>query len=219
MSYPVIVEQITGPDFEWSYGSGVCTFTVGHNRVEFDPFPGYGHNRQLAAETAGHLVEVWPPGSPVTYWLPELEHTTRTNAFAHRAFNYTAEGRPDTWHAHVMLSGKRTPIHPAMTRFLTAHEYGHHVEYWLEAMRGLDPGDVRTDYAAMRGLDVIDASGGHWHHAAAEVFADDFRTVIAGVELEHWPHPGVDRPGPEILDWWASARTDWLDHLHPLETT
>ncbi len=96
-----------------------------------------------------------------------------------------------------------------MTRYLVAHEYGHHVEYQLSIARGArhahDPA-LMEEYAKLRGLpeQVHDGSGGRWHDSAHEVFACDFRVLVARVEMEFWPHPGV--PGPAerfgLGRWW-----------------
>src|SRR5215213_6319894 len=40
---------------------------------------------------------------------------------------------------------------------------------------------------------VSRASGGTWHSRPQEIFACDFRILVAGFELEFWPHPGIPR--------------------------
>lgn len=206
--------------FEWSLGDGSCAFhlnDVDHLRVDVDPFPGYHHDPSLVADLADQVSGIWPApaGCEVHYWLPDREVVGRAMAFAVREHL-----EDDQWHAHIVLSGKRTPPHPAVARFLVAHEYGHHAEWFLARARGLEDNDLRLDYAAMRGIDPVRASGGRWHLAVGEIIADDFRLLLAGVEGEHWPHPGIDRPGPREADWWAEALLDWQAFLNyrPLGT-
>lgn len=211
MTHQLAIRTFVPESYCWSIGDSSCTFQISdHRPVDVDPFPGYAHDHLLVADVAEQVMDVWPPGGPLTLWLPDREHISRTNGFAERVFDIPASD--DRWSAHIVLSGKRTPIHPAMSRFLVPHEYAHHVEWWLEQMRGLDPYDLRSDYAAMRGLQELYAAGGHWHDAAGEVLADDFRILICGIEMEHWPHPGIERPGGEVGAWWSDALAEWLTY-------
>lgn len=204
------VRALAGQDaYEWTF-QGECLFDLGSDSavVQLDGFPGYAHDPDLVYEVAARVLEVWPAGSELVYWCPDRESLYRTNAFAQRLFS----GRT-SWTAHIVLSGKRTPLHPAVTRFLVAHELGHHVEWWIERARGYEEGEVRLEYAALRGIEPRRASGGRWHDAIGEIFADDFRLLIAGIEMEHWPHPGIDRPGAAEAAWWADAHAEWLRHM------
>jgi hypothetical protein len=105
------------------------------------------------------------------------------------------------------LFGKRTPIHPATTRALVAHEYGHAVDRAIASKRfsGSQPTTkLREEYAAIRKLPKRDYYGpGTWHEMPAELVANDFRWLVMGIEREFWPHnvPTPDQV-PEIVDWW-----------------
>lgn len=116
----------------------------------------------------------------------------------------------------IVFSGKRIPPHPALTRYLVGHEYGHQGERMINVARG---GEQSARYAFMgayaqvRGLDadsVHDGSGGRWHDSAIEVLACDFRILACDVETDFWPHPRV--PRPEEVDglagWWKEAIAD-----------
>lgn len=212
LDHHLLVHALAGEAaYDWSFADGGCSFDLGrpHAMVRLDGFPGYAHDPALVHSTAAQVLEVWPPAGDLTYWLPDREVVGRANGFAERLWS---DGRSN-WSAHIVLSGKRTPLHPGMTRFLVAHELGHHVEWWLERARGLEEDEIRQDYCALRGLEYHRATGGRWHSAIGEIFADDFRLLVAGVELEHWPHPGIERPGPAEVDWWAEALADWTHHL------
>ena len=52
----------------------------------------------------------------------------------------------------ICLAGKRIPPHPAMTRYLMGHEYGHGVFYHLARLRGFeqDSEGLRKLYQALR---------------------------------------------------------------------
>jgi hypothetical protein len=143
------------------------------------------------------------------------ECTSRTNGWAEVDHRYYDDDcakpccadKTVKWDGIIVLAGKRIPPHPAMTRYLVAHEYGHHVEYELLHRRGLDPGDsvVRDEYARMRGCPDVNYGGGTWHKSPGELLANDFRIVVAGVEPEFWPHPGFTHPLEDALvqRWWA----------------
>lgn len=181
--------------------------------LNVDPFPGYAHDTGVVAETFAHVKEACQlDPSPIIYVLC-FEPPARTNGWAESQNAYVGEDREYTPVAgRIVLAGKRIPPHPAVTRYLVAHEYGHHVEYQLLRRRGLEPGDdtVRREYAEMRGCtDSLELpySGGYWHASVGELFANDFRLLIAGVEPEFWPHPGFPRPHEVdgLAEWWVEA--------------
>lgn len=97
-----------------------------------------------------------------------------------------------------------------MTRYLVAHEYGHHVEYALLAGRGHQQHDdsVRAEYRKLRGIDYQPYYGGRtWHLTDGELLANDFRCIVAGVETEFYPHPGFKPPSslPKVKRWWQAV--------------
>lgn len=190
-------------DLDWSFRAAPA-FHLGRQRTSaIDPFPAYGHDRRLVEYTAARLDGAMPIAWPVTFWIGDREEETRTNGWS----QYDVDRVGETWlivAGHVFLAGKRIPPHPAVTRYLVAHEYGHHVEWWLEHVMGLERDSMQQEYVKMRGLRKPRSYGGHWHRTPGEVFADDFRVLVGRVEEEFWPHPGVERPERlvHVRRWW-----------------
>lgn len=210
------VVPLTESDLCWDFGRDEPYVLTGdRTRTYVDPFPAYAHSAALV-ETALAAVEavVDVDSKPTIYSLPrETEH--RTNGWATRSWIYDKEAEEwngKKWVGSIVLSGKRIPPHPAMTRYLVAHEYGHHVEWEIERRRGIKGSEehnrIRNEYAALRGCDPdLHYGGGTWHASAGELLANDFRILIAEVEPEFWPHPGFARPEdlPEVRRWWDEA--------------
>jgi hypothetical protein len=182
----------------------------------FDPFPAYPHQRAAAEETVAHAQRCCPPLWDVDCYLTDREEVARSNGHSnvHEDQEYVdGEWVKKTPTGLILLSGKRIPPHPAMTRYLIGHEYGHNVAFMLNHIRGakhLHDDDLYRDYAATRGLPddcVHHGEGGNWHTSAAEIFACDFRIIVCGIETEFWPHPRIGRPEnvPGLDDWWAAT--------------
>lgn len=184
----------------------------------FDPFPAYPHDLADVEDAARHVEAHVRLTWDVEVRVADREEVGRSNGFSALADSGHYEG--DDWVKDpivglVVLSGKRVPPHPAVTRYLVAHEIGHHVEWMLNQARGAEHAQsdgLINAYAELRGLPEVHAgSGGRWHDAAAEVFACDFRVLVCDVEAEYWPHPGVPRPEQADADlpaWWAAAVND-----------
>jgi len=198
-------------DLEWPFGGKPCVRPGGwHTYV--DPFPCYAHPVGLVRETLelveSHVDVVCKP----TYYVLHNEPSERTNGWATTRSRYPRD-EDHPWDGIVVLCGKRIPLHPAMTRYLTSHEYGHHAEYEALRRRGKEAhdNDVRDEYRKLRGLPAKEPAyygGRTWHLASSEVFANDFRVLICGVEEEFWPH---EAPHPMELSnskraklraWW-----------------
>jgi hypothetical protein len=217
------VRQIKSSDYSWDYRSSRPSWRHGRYglNAEFDPFPGYRHRLDVVNETVALVSSKVKPPWDVEIYVADREEIGRSNGFSgvKSGGEYNDDGdyvkaRPV---GLIMLSGKRIPMHPAMTRYLVAHEYGHNVEYMLNYVRGEkkypESGPTIKDYLKLRGLpDSTNHSGlgGVWHDSAQEIFACDFRIVVCGVEVDHWPHPGIPRPDmvPQIYDWWKSSMYD-----------
>jgi hypothetical protein len=199
---------------EWIHPHG---FPMG---ATWDPFPAYAHQYAEAAATAHEVVDACPPLYDITILLADREDEGRTNGWSHLDKHHgTADG---AYQGVIMLAGKRIPPHPAMTRHLVGHEYGHHLEWMLNLARGAKtPYDqqVTDDYARARHLPATSAhhgDGGTWHDSVHEVMACDFR-IHCGIEPEYWPHPGVSRPEhiAGLARWWADA----LDEIRAAAAT
>jgi hypothetical protein len=189
-------------------------------RATFDPFPCYPHQLCDVEEAAEKVSSICPPLWNVELYVADREEVSRSNGHS----NVNQSGRHDEGDKYVkdppvgliLLSGKRIPPHPAMTRYLVAHEYGHNVEWMLNIARGfrLYDENVLREYAEMRGLPedhLHYGDGANWHRSAAEIFACDFRIVVTNTESEHWPHEGVEHPHDRwdaVSKWWAKALSD-----------
>jgi hypothetical protein len=182
----------------------------------FDPFPAYPHDRATAVATAAHVQACCPPLWDVHCYLADREENSRSNGHSNiEEGRYVSGEWVEERTGLIMMSGKRIPPHPAMTRHLTGHEYGHNVAYMINSLRdgvktvaSTDP--LYQEYAAVRGLpasSVHHGEGGTWHDSACEIFACDFRILVCGLEAEFWPHPGITRPErvPAVRDWWDTA--------------
>lgn len=178
--------------------------------TDVDPFPAYPHDIELVRTTLHRVMEIWPAESDLVVSVADREEPERSNA--HSTYETYYEDEEFTGYTgHIFFSGKRIPPHPAMTRHLVGHEYGHNVEWWLERRNPeckTGCGCVIKDYAKVRGFDlgVHRGNGGRWHNSLSEIFACDFRILMCGLEAEYWPHGNIARPEdvPDLLDWWTN---------------
>lgn len=189
----------------------------------FDPFPAYPHDLGLVQRTVEQVQQLWPPAWDVDLFVADREEIGRTNGHSnlHEGGHYEGEvWVKDPPRGLIMLSGKRIPPHPGMTRHLVAHEYGHNLWYMLVVARGgrhcHDDYELSAEYAELRGMQgkLHYGSGGRWHDSLQEVIADDFRIVVCDIEPEYWPHPGIAHPyeaDADLAAWWAAARKVMLD--------
>lgn len=205
-------------EFDQSTTASVPTLLVGgdgngyYRSLRVDPCPAYAHDVRLVRKCLRDVESrVELAFKPVVYVL-HAETLGRTNGWADRSIEYWGrdDGDEPTWAGHIVLAGKRVPLHPGMTRYLVAHEYGHHVEWELLRRRGLDldGNDLRDEYAELRGCDPrLPYAPGNWHASAGELMANDFRILVAEAEPEFWPHPGFKRPErvAAVRRWWEEA--------------
>jgi hypothetical protein len=215
------VISLTDGDLVWQFDGkpyfSIRTPSQGHGTTVFvDPFPCYSPDRELVVKMVEKVEKAFPIRFPTIYGLLPFEVESRTNGTAYQNHQYNSEneslkiGDAYPFEGVIVLSGKRIPIHPAMMRYLVAHEYGHVVDYWIQYKRGLGS-DTTTDteYAKMRGIDTnLKYYGGRtWHNAVGEVIANDFRIIVCGVESEFWPHECCVHPdkSPEAQKFWSDA--------------
>lgn len=179
-----------------------------HNETHYreygiDPFPCYHHDLDLIRECLTRIesrvaLEI-PPHS---VYVLGYDTETRTNGWASSGHSQGSLAA-----GSITLAGKRIPLHPAMTRYLVAHEYGHHADYdicyrlYEKVTNAFD-----EEYAKLRKLPTgwERYGGGHWHTNVGELIANDFRILIAEAEIEFWPHPGMPRPEEVkgLKKWW-----------------
>jgi hypothetical protein len=211
------VEEYGSDELEWSYHSRIPKFRAGSLTFNADPFPGYAHNKGVVEQTAKLCYAAVKNHIPVYVHLPAFDQDGGTNGFTHLDQDYDNERKK--WvpkENHIVLLGKRTPLHPAMSRFIMAHEYGHAVEDWMIALWDYDQhnDDFLEYYRDKRGLSPFQALRGtgpnEWWRAVAEIFADDFRILCTGIEEEHWPHGTVPRPEyvNGLSTWWDDAMAE-----------
>ncbi|WP_152748265.1 hypothetical protein [Micromonospora sp. RV43] len=183
---------------------------------KFDPFPAYPHQREVVDAAVKHVQSCFAPLWDVELFIADREEEGRSNGYS--SVCQDGHYEDDEWVKDppvglIMLSGKRVPPHPAVTRHLVAHEYGHHVEWMLNDARGeqnLYSDALVAEYAKMRGLPestMHDGEGGTWHDSVHEIFACDFRIMVCDVETAYWPHPGVPHPHEVegLPGWWHDA--------------
>lgn len=174
--------------------------------VKLDPTPCYQHDAQIVRTRLALVDKAWPHEGAVTYHLGQHEGVDRANGLTATQWG---KGGVVAGH-HVFLAGKRIPPHHAITNYLVAHEYGHCVDDWIAKRQGVDTDAMLDDYARRRGLNGARTHGGAgtWHSATAEVFACDFRILVADVEAAYWPHPGIPYPTKVrgLARWWGRAQ-------------
>jgi hypothetical protein len=182
-----------------------------------DPAPCYTHDVEAVRAELAHLQRVAPVPVPLGIFVLSHEMLGRTNAWCLADRVYTKPGSGESYPIGIIaMSGKRIPIHPAMTRYLVAHEYGHFVENWLTRVRDLKDGQLRTQYLEQVRPDASRNYGcSKWHQNVGEIFANDFRILIAKREPEFWPHPGVARPEDNLaaIGWWEKVRQESWSEL------
>lgn len=201
---------MTDADLHWPWSSEP-RYKAGATYTTVDPFPCYAHNTADVEETLRLVEKACPLPLPPTVYILSHESPSRTNGWCESKTEWSDE--EDAWvpaPAQIVLAGKRIPPHPAVTRYLVSHEYGHAVEYALLTARGVEQYDetIRDEYAELRGIEKPDYYGGRtWHACPGELIANDFRCLVAKVETEFWPHAGFAHPAtmPAVQQWWDAA--------------
>lgn len=200
----------------WRNHGGGPNYRLGDSSQTVDPFPCYHHELGLVKQTLSMVEEALPLALPPKVFVLSHEPFERTNGWAAPETEW--DDNAEDWipaPGQIVMAGKRIPLHPAMTRYLVAHEYGHHVEFALLRGRGHGTHEdvVKDEYRELRGSpENVPYGGRTWHISPGELLANDFRCLVAKQEVEFWPHPGYEHPGkvPEVVEWWANARAELL---------
>jgi hypothetical protein len=175
--------------------------------VYVDPFVSYAHDAALTEKEIEYVESRIKLPFPPDYFVLPFDSTSHTNGWADgnstyiggqdEKGEYKTEPRP-----FIVLAGKRIPLHPAMTRYLVAHEYGHIVHANLAHSMGIKYDEFKEVYAGMRGIECIkEYGGGKCHLNIGEIIANDVRIGLLEKETEFWPHV-VERPGEKVVSWW-----------------
>lgn len=178
-----------------------------------DPTPCYTHEHSLVQAVFDRVRYSAPLPYHLKVFILSYEPLGRTNGWFNDYSAWQGEGKSSIPYGTICLAGKRIPLHPAMTRYLVAHEYGHAVEYYLN--RKWFDGEfhkLRELYREQIRPDSSDRYGpGYWHANVGELFANDFRILVARQELEFWPHEGFERPEKvtKVITFWREVQ-DYL---------
>lgn len=205
------VIQVKDEDISWGFDDkGPFTYlktpkSEWGTHVAFDPYPCYSHNRDVVLTSLREAEKKFPIGWPVFYFILPFEVSSRTNGTSTSNSIHDQSGKGKRSREGVIFfSGKRISIHPAMTRYLAAHEYGHQVDDWICNRRGFEHDGLDAEYAEMRGIENCKLYGARKHHLnIGEIIANDFRIAVCGVEREFWAHE-CEHPDnvPQVHDWW-----------------
>lgn len=193
--------------------------------IEIDPFPTTVTDVKIVEERVPVIESKFPIGTILQWVILPHEVMERSNAWANYDYLYcdnTEEGsliqKKHKMTGLVVFSGKRGNIHPAMTRFLVAHEYGHQVDYWINALMKAEEDSRDEDlfhkrYAEVRGLEFKDDTnygGGNYHDSLVEIIADDFRIVMGETDPDFYQHSCVNPLDcPSIIQYWNDLRNKY----------
>lgn len=231
------VTLLTPEDMTWPLGMQDSTphYQAGcgsyKRSLKVDPYPAYPHDSELVESLAQQCEERFPlKDAQVGLWLLSHDFIDRINGMTYEDSIYKREDGSDweeTYPCHcgcdkpkkhhggqamtIALAGKRIPIHPAMSRYLVSHEYGHAVFNYVARRLGYDYSEqekLLEDYMKLRGMEnyTLKYKGGKWHQAPGEIVANDFRVLFCKQEMEFWPHdcalPNWHEPEGK---WWKKA--------------
>ena len=223
LCWPLGVQDTTP---QYTFGSGT------HQRsLKVDPYPAYPHDLELVERTLGHCMDVFPlKAAKFGLWVLSHDLIDRINGLTYEDYEYYREDGSD-WEdmiprydgsgemrkfygqaISIAMAAKRVPIHPAMTRYLVSHEYGHAAFYAVARAMGYKDSErdkLEAKYMELRGIEDYAKKyrGGDWHRNPGEIIANDFRILFTKQEMEFWPHDCCPLPAwsqPEGK-WWREA--------------
>jgi hypothetical protein len=203
-------------DLLWSFGSKnpyIMLPTLPYHHTEYvDPFPCYSHDLDYITKIAASCEETINLKFKPQYFIMPFESESRTNAYACENKDYPEKDSEAKLNPYIVFHGKRICIHPAMSRYLVAHELGHIIHYNLEAIMKVDNDDFKKEYASLRGVDFHKKYGGlNWHNSISEIIANDIRILLFGNELEFWQHEVCfPTKSPKVVDFWKEMKNKYL---------
>lgn len=203
-------------NINWSFNSGQPYMKLCRGSESIDPFPCYSYDMALVEEISKKCGEVFPVNVDVNYYVLGYDSPSYVNAHADAHIDYwlnpdEKDENKKPWHGDITVFGKRTPIHPAHQAYVISHEYGHIVESFLRRKIGQTEDDFMDEYRKIHSMPMEESYGGrNWHISPQEIFANDFRILVANIETQFWPHPTVQRPNEieSLYNWWAKQKED-----------
>ena len=177
-----------------------------------DPYPCYPHDIEIVRkEIERNEAIIKLPFFP-DYFVLSNEGKSRTSGSACANELWEAENENPKLAPYIILWGKRICHHPAMTRYLVAHELAHVVHYNLKYILKSKNDTFEEEYAKMRGIECNKSYGaGKWHTNIKEIIANDIRICIFDKENEFWPHNAVHPlQADNVLDYWKNIRNKYL---------
>lgn len=229
MDYQKIIE-FQSSDLTWDFDDKLPYFKVPNvsrswpDSIKVDPFPCGKHNVEIAKPLIERIESIFPTKAILKWVFIPCETAGRTNAWA----SYTGLWKEELKKEHkieciITLSGKRPIVHPHMTKYLVAHEYGHIVDYWISACMKEEKGENCNDenlfrklYSEVRGVPDNDSDygGGRWVNNIKEIIADDFRIVLGQTDTDFYLHNSCEHPMmcPNIIEFWHEMRKKYATY-------
>ena len=208
------IKLLRSDELNWDFSSKNPTFKLVTPNCKYpswiqgvDVKPAYTHNLELVEKEVEKVEKLFPIKFKPYYFINPFDTESRTNGYADKNTIYNDNERT-TFDSIVVLHGKTIPIHPAMTRYLIAHEYGHCVDNWIcycknyASEKSVTQFDI--EYAKIRRVELSSDYGpGKWHKNIGEIIANDFRICVCNSEPEFWPHE-IEHPHnhKDINDYW-----------------
>lgn len=225
------VINFTDDDIHYPFQSDPCIYPPKRqykypSSLYLDTFPCYSHSLDVVYNTAFKIEKDFPIGAPPAYYLLPRDQKGFTNGYAtsHEIWAENDKEEHGWIETQVVLAGKRIPLHPAMTRYFTSHEYGHCVHYWIEFIQGRKDDEegfnpFEREYAKIRNIIPSKEYGGRrWHKAIGEIIVNDFRVIMTNTENEFWPHD-VEHPlkCQPIIDHWNDLKAKYAYHAETFD--
>lgn len=176
-------------------------------KINIQAFPCYSFDLKLVNHVAEYVENCFSIGFPCDYYVLDYDVIEGVNGYASRVSEWN-DGKEVAFEPYIVLAGKKTPIHPAMQRYLIGHERGHVINYWLSLKMGMTDEEFDKHYADIREIDYSFEYGGKkWHTNTGEIMANDFRVLVCGLETDFWPHDAVHPFKCEsVIKFWGEMK-------------